>query len=75
MENGIKYAVIKTINHNDNEFLLVTELQGNEEDANISDEFIILMRDETKEYLKEIEDDMEYELLKEVFERKLEQES
>ena len=68
LENGKKYAVISSTKYDNNEYILITEVSKDEE--NISEELEIVKRDNGN--IVKIEEELEYELLKEVFERKLE---
>ena len=68
LENGKKYAIISSTKYDNNEYILITEVSKDEE--NISEELEIVKRDNGS--IVKIEEELEYELLKEVFERKLE---
>ena len=68
LENGEKYAIISSINYDNKEYILVSEISDDEQ--NISEELDIFIR--TNEFIKAIEEENEYNLLKEVFEKKLE---
>ena len=72
LEDGIKYITIMSIIHEDKEYVLATEI--NDEETEMSDEADIFIRDRENSIVKQIEDEFEYNLVKEVFERKLSQE-
>ncbi len=69
METGEKYAVISSVSYENNEYILVTKV--NETEKSISDEYEIFIRNREKNCFEDIEDETQYSLLKEVFERKL----
>lgn len=72
LEDGIKYITIMSILNGGKEYVLATEI--NDEETEMSDEADIFIRDRENSIIKQIEDEFEYNLVKEVFERKLAQE-
>ncbi len=68
LDNGEKYAIISSINYDNKEYILVSEMSDDEQ--NISEELDIFIR--TNEFIRAIEEENEYNLLKEAFEKKLE---
>ena len=69
LEDGTKYATIMSLEYEGKEYVLATEV--NKEETEMSDEADIFIRDRKNEILKSIEEESEYDLVKEVFERKL----
>lgn len=72
LEDGTKYITIMSILNGGKEYVLATEI--NDEETEMSDEADIFIRDRENSIIKQIEDEFEYNLVKEVFERKLAQE-
>lgn len=72
LENGSKYIIIMSINYEDKEYVLASEI--NDEETEMSEEADIFIRDRNNSMIKPIEEEFEYNLVKEVFERKLKEE-
>ena len=68
LDNGKKYAIIVSLENDNKEYILATET----DEENIKEEAEIFIRDRKNNIIKEIEDEFEYDLIKSVFERKLE---
>lgn len=68
MESGEKYAIIDSLNHDGKEYILIAET---EDEKSISEELDIMVRNSETNTINQIEDELEYDLIKEVFERKL----
>lgn len=69
LEDGTKFFTIMSLEYEGKEYVLATEV--NKEETEMSDEADIFIRDRKNEILKSIEEESEYDLVKEVFERKL----
>ena len=67
LEDGKKYAVIMSLENDNKEYILVSET----DEENIKEELDIFIHDRKNNIIKEIDDEFEYELIKSVFERKL----
>ena len=63
-----KYAIIMSLENDNKEYILATET----DEENIKEEAEIFIRDRKNNIIKEIEDEFEYDLIKSVFERKME---
>ena len=72
LEDGTKYITIMSIINDNKEYVLATEI--NDEETQMSDEADIFIRDRKNSIIKQIEEEFEYNLVKEVFERKLREE-
>lgn len=68
LDNGKKYAIIMSLENDNKEYILATET----DEENINEEAEIFIRDRKNNIIKEIEDEFEYDLIKSVFERKME---
>ncbi len=68
LDNGKKYAIIMSLENDNKEYILATET----DEENIKEEAEIFIRDRKNNIIKEIEDEFEYDLIKSVFERKME---
>lgn len=73
LEDGLKFITIMSLNHEGKEYILTAEVSKDE--TEISDEADIFIRDRENSMIKPIEEEFEYNLVKEVFERKLKEES
>ena len=67
LQDGKKYAIIMSLENDNKEYILVSET----DEENIKEELDIFIRDRKNNIIKEIDDEFEYELIKSVFERKL----
>ena len=69
LENGSKYIIIMSVNYEEKEYALASEI--NDEETEMSEEADIFIRDRLNSMIMPIEEEFEYNLVKEVFERKL----
>ena len=76
LANGCKYVIIYELNYENKNYVLVAKVNDAEDDI-ISDTYEICVRRKLdgKDEIKAVEDKQLYELLKEVFERKMKSEN
>ncbi len=70
LEDDTKYIIVMSLKNKDKEYVLAAQI--NDSETEISKESDIFIRDRRNNIIKKIEDNFEYDLIKSVFEKKLE---
>lgn len=71
LEKGNKYILIDMINNNEKKYFLVAEVKSDEN--NISNEFDICLYNEEKNWFEKIDDEMEYNIVRDTFDKRLDE--